>query len=107
MIKTLQEQITDRIAELDLKEEYDLSNAWESLKYLRNEYDDYLFYAGDKAVTFKVWYEAQKQNWLYGSGSVTDIDYWVSDVEQLWTTDITTEDFTLFDNYFNSVLDNK
>jgi len=107
MIKTLQEQITDRIEELDLKEEYDLSNAWDSLKYLRNEYDDYSFYTGDKALTFKEWYEAQKQTWLYGSGSVTDIDYWVSDIEELSGTDILTSDYELFDKYFNLVLDNK
>jgi len=44
---------------------------------------------------------------LYGSGSVTDIDYWVSDIEELSGTDILTSDYELFDKYFNLVLDNK
>ena len=104
MTKTLQEQITDRIEELDKKEEYDLSNAWESLKYLMNEYSDVSF---SKKITFKEWYNEQKQIWLHGSGSVTDIDYWIGDVEGLCNADILTSDYELFDKYFNLVLDNK
>lgn len=104
MAKTLSEKIKERIEELDKKEEYDLSNAWESLKYLMREYDDVSF---SKKTTFKEWYNEQKQIWLNGSSSVTDIDYWVSDIEELNGTDILTSDYELFDKYFNLVLDNK
>lgn len=104
MEQTLLEQIKERIEVLDEKEEYDLSNAWESLKYLMLEYDDYVPLS--KKTTFKEWYNEQKQIWLYGSGAVTDIDYWVSDIEELCGTDILTSDYELFDKYFNSVLDN-
>ena len=103
MDKTLVEQIKERIGVLDEKKEHDLSNAWESLKYLMQEYDDVSF---SKKVTFKEWYNEQKQNWLYGSGAVTDIDYWVSDIEELGGTDILTHDYELFDKYFNLILDN-
>jgi len=103
MDKTLVEQIKERIGVLDEKKEHDLSNAWESLKYLMQEYDDVSF---SKKVTFKEWYNEQKQNWLYGSGAVTDIDYWVSDIEELGGTDILTRDYELFDKYFNLILDN-
>jgi len=103
MEQTLLEQIKERIEVLDEKEEYDLSNAWESLKYLMREYDDVSF---SKKVTFKEWYNEQKQIWLNGSGAVTDIDFWVGDVEELWNTDILNSDYELFDKYFNSVLDN-
>lgn len=103
MDKTLLEQIKERIGVLDEKKEYDLSNAWESLKYLIQEYDEAPF---SKKVTFKEWYNEQKQNWLYGSGAVNDIDYWVSDIEELSGTDISTSDYELFDKYFNLVLDN-
>jgi len=102
MTQTLLEQIKERIEVLDEKKEYDLSNAWESLKYLMHEYDDVSF---SKKVTFKEWYEEQKQNWLYGSGAVTDVDYWVGDIEELNGTDILTSDYELFDKYSNSVLD--
>jgi len=104
MEQTLLEQIKERIEILDEKEEYDLSNAWESLKYLMREYDDEV--PNDKKTTFKEWYNEQKQVWLNGSGSVTDIDYWISDIEELNGTDILTSDYELFDKYFNLVLDN-
>jgi len=52
MEQTLLEQIKERIEVLDEKEEYDLSNEWESLKYLMREYDDVSF---SKKVTFKEW----------------------------------------------------
>jgi len=103
MEQTLLEKIKERIEILDEKEEYDLSNAWESLKYLMREYDDVSF---SKKTTFKEWYNEQKQIWLHGSGAVTDIDYWVSDIEELGGTDILISDYELFDKYFNSVLDN-
>ena len=103
MEQTLLEQIKERIGVLNKEGEYDLGNAWESLKYLMREYDDVSF---SKKVTFKEWYNEQKQVWLNGSGSVTDIDYWVSDIEELNGTDILTSDYELFDKYFNSVLDN-
>lgn len=68
-----------------------------------SEYNDVSF---SKKVTFKEWYNEQKQIWLSGSSVVTDIDYWVGDVEELWNTDILNSDYELFDKYFNMVLDN-
>lgn len=100
--QTLLKQIMERIEVLDKKGEYDLSNALESLRYLVSEYDDVSF---SKKVTFKEWYNEQKRIWLNGSGPVTDIDFWVRDVEELWNADILNSDYELFDKYFNLVLD--
>lgn len=100
--QTLLKQIMERIELLDKKGEYDLSNALESLRYLMSEYNDVSF---SKNVTFKEWYNEQKQIWLNGSSAVTDIDFWVGDVEELWNADILNSDYELFDKYFNMVLD--
>lgn len=102
MEKALLLQIQQRIELIDKKGEYDLSNALESLRYLMSEYNGVTF---SKKVTFKEWYNEQKRIWLDGSGAVTDIDFWVGDVEELSNTDILNSDYELFDKYFNMVLD--
>lgn len=104
MEQTLLEQIKERIEVLNKKDEYDLGNAYDDLNSLIDYYND--DETINKQQSFKSWYRLEKNRQLQGIGVTSDITYWIGGVDNLWTTDISEEDFTLFDNYFNSVLDN-
>jgi len=101
--QALLKQIKERIKVLNEKEEYDLGNAYDDLNSLIDYYND--DETINKQQSFTNWHRLERNKQLQGIGVTSDVTYWVGSIDNLWNTDISDDDFTLFNNYFNSVLD--
>ena len=95
--KELKNAIINRVATLNEQGEFDLGNAWESLNYLLDEYQE------EKSnVSFSDWLDNVKEYPLSES-AVSDVDYWISDLINLSNTGVSDDDLALIDNYINLI----
>ena len=93
----LKNAIINRVATLNAQGEFDLGNAWESLNYLLDEYQE------EKSnVSFSDWLDNVKEYTLSES-AVSDVDYWISDLINLSNTGVSDNDLDLIDNYINLI----
>ena len=95
--KELKNTIINRVDALNEQGDSGLGNAWESLNYLLDEYQE------EKSnVSFSDWLDNVKEYTLSES-SVSDIDYWISDLINLSNTGVSDNDLDLIDNYINLI----
>ena len=93
----LKNAIINRVATLNAQGEFYLGNAWESLNYLLDEYQE------EKSnVSFSDWLDNVKEYTLSES-AVSDVDYWISDLINLSNTGVSDDDLDLIDSYINLI----
>ena len=95
--KELKNVIISRVDALNKQGNFDLGNAWESLNYLLDEYQE------EKSnVSFSDWLDNVKEYTLSGS-AVSDVDYWISDLINLSNTDVSDDNIDLIDSYIKLI----
>ena len=95
--KELKNVIISRVDTLNEQGNFDLGNAWESLNYLLDEYQE------EKSnVSFSDWLDNVKEYTLSGS-AVSDVDYWISDLINLSNTDVSDDNIDLIDSYIKLI----
>ena len=95
--KELKNTIINRVDALNEQGDFGLGNAWESLNYLLDEYQE------EKSnVSFSDWLDNVKEYTLSES-AVSDVDYWISDLLNLSNTGVSDNDLDLIDSYINLV----
>ena len=93
----LKNAIINHVATLNEQGEFYLGNAWESLNYLLDEYQE------EKSnVSFSDWLDNVKEYTLSES-AVSDVDYWISDLINLSNTGVSDDDLDLIDSYINLI----
>ena len=93
----LKNAIISRVDTLNEQGNFDLGNAWESLNYLLDEYQE-----EKSTVSFSDWLDNVKEYTLSES-AVSDVDYWISDLINLSSTDVSDNDLDLINNYINLI----
>lgn len=93
----LKNVIISRIDTLNEQGDFDLSNAWESLNYLLDEYR-----LEKIDVSFSDWLGNVKKYTL-SENAVSDVDYWISDLINLSNTGVSDDDLDLIENYIDLI----